>query len=849
MESIALLGYFISGFLLLFSLLLLFYLKRLRSQLKVQKNLLTVFDDEHERLSIISDGTPNIIIITDAKGELKWVNCVFRELVGCSLEEYKKKCGSTIFDVSNNIDIKEIAEEAIRRKKSIFYESIQTVSSGKKIWRSSSISPIFSEDNILKNLLIIDADITEKKKLEHDLNKFSMVANRTGSYVIISDKEDKIEWVNEAFTRITDYEPKEVIGRKNAELMLSDFSNRKIRNEVFQTVLKNHKKYNGEIFSYTNSGKPIWLSIEITPVLDDLGNIIQFVTTGTDITEKKGTEDQLRISDTILNQINALVLVANKEGEITYANPATKSILGYEQDEIIGDGWWKLTAKNREEEIAKKKFISDAVKGTEVLPTTPYENSINNKDGEIRWIRWSDMRVESAYIVGIGLDITERKYAETKLKQYSNKLLLLNDIGKSILSSQSLQNTIVDVLEKVHENFPQSARVSIAMFDFPAGKACFSFVFSPGKNRLSGVEVIPLSTFRKLDILKTNQAYIINNLTELDDHSEIDKMNIEDGIRSYLIMPLFHEQGLLGSINLDSEFAYGFSQDDLELLQNVSSEIAIALQQAKFKQALHESHILLSKRNEDINASLRYAKRLQEAILPPYDYVKHLLPESFILYQPKEIISGDFYWIEKHEEIILLAAADCTGHGAPGAFMSIVGNNLLNQAVNIYNITQPSLILDFINNGLSKVLHNKVDEVSIKDGMDIVLCSFDKRNRILEFSGANNTLWLIRNKELIITKGDKFPVGAYLERGSKLFTNHVVPLLDGDTIYMFSDGFVDQFGGPKGKKFKYDQFRKLLLNIQNQSMEAQKLLLNKAISEWKGDLEQVDDILVIGMKV
>lgn len=849
MENIALLGYFISGFLLLFSLLLLFFLNRSRNRLKEKTALPKILNEETERLTIIAEGTPNIIIITDDKGELKWVNRVFNKLTECSLEEYKKKCGSTIFEVSNNPDIKDIVEEAIRRKQSMFYESYQTISSGKKVWRSSSISPIFGEDNVLKNLLIIDADITEKKKLEQDLNKLSLVANRTGSYVIISDKEDRIEWVNEAFTRITDYEPIEVIGRKNAELMLSDFSNRKIRNEVFQTVLKNHKKYNGEIFNYTGSGRPIWLSIEITPVLDDSGNIAQFVTTGTDITEKKEAEDQLRISDKILNQINALVLVANKEGEITYANPATKTILGYDPKEITGDAWWGLTAKSPEEKIAKKKFISDAVKGTVILPAEPYENSINNKDGEIRWIRWSDMKVDKSFVVGIGLDITERINAEIKLKQYSNKLLLLNDIGKSILSSQSLHDTIVDILKKIHGSFRQSARVSIAMFDSVTGKANFNFVFSPGKHRLSGAMTIPLDSFRKLDTLKLNQAYIINDLGSVDDPSEIDKMNIEDGIRSCLIMPLFYEDGLLGSINLDSEDYKGFTQDDLELLQDVSSEIAIALQQAKFKAAIHESNILLKRRNEDINASLRYAKRLQEAILPPHDYVKHLLPESFIFYQPKEIISGDFYWLEKHEDIILIAAADCTGHGAPGAFMSIVGNNLLNQAVNIYNITQPSLILDFINNGLSKVLHNKVDEVSIKDGMDIVLCSFDKKNKVLEFSGANNTLWMIRNNELIITKGDKFPVGAYLERAAKLFTNHKVQLEEGDTVYMFSDGFADQFGGPKGKKFKYDQFRKFLLSIQNQSMESQKLLLNKALEDWKGDLEQVDDILVIGLKV
>lgn len=843
------LWYFISGFFCLSALSLLYLLRKSKRQSDEKNKLLAAFKGEHERLSIISNGTPNIIIIMDENGEIEWVNKVFTELTEYSLEDYKKKCGRTIYEVTSSPDLKNIVNEAVKENKTMFYETFQITSSGKKVWRASSISPIFDENGSLKKLLIIDSDYTEKKKLEDDLNKLSLVANRTGSYVVISDKEDKIEWVNEAFSRITGYQPKEVIGKKNAELLLSDFSNRKIRNEVFQTVLKKHKKYNGEIYNYTNDGRPIWLSIEITPVLDDAGSIAQFVTTGSEITEKKITEDQLRISDKILNQINALVLVADKAGEITYANPATKSILGYDPKEIIGDAWWKLTAKSPEEEISKKQFMSDAVKGKVDLPSAPYENSINNKNGEIRWIRWSDTKDEGSFAVGIGLDITERINAENRLKQYSRKLTLLNDIGKSILLSHSLKDTISDILKKVKENFPQSVRISIAMFDFVTGNASFSFVFSAENNNLNTDAVIPLTAFGSLESLKLNQPYINNNISELTNPSETDKMNIADGIRSYAVMPLLHEYGLLGSINLESEVCNAFSEDDVELLQNISSEIAIALQQAQFKQAIHDSNVLLKKRNEDINASLRYAKRLQEAILPPYDYVKHLLPSSFILYQAKEIISGDFYWMEKHGETILIAAADCTGHGAPGAFMSIVGNNLLNQAVNIHNITQPSLILDFINTGLSKVLHNKVDEVSIKDGMDIVLCSLDKQKKVLEFSGANNTLWLIRNRELIITKGDKFPVGASLQRGAKLFTNHKIQLLEGDALYMFSDGFADQFGGPKGKKFKYNQLRELLLKIQDQSMEAQKLSLHNTIIKWKGDLEQVDDILVIGLKI
>jgi PAS domain S-box-containing protein len=708
--------------------------------------------------------------------------------------------------------------------------------------------------------------LEEKNKLEKELQRLALVASRSANYVIIADKEDRIEWVNEAFTRITGYTPDKVIGRKNAELMLSNFTNYKIRNEVFQTVIKNHGNYQGEICNYTEDGRFIWLSMDITPILNESGGIFQFVISGSDITRRKANDEQLKISERILDQINAIVLVADREGRISYVNPATKSILGFDPSELQGDGWWKHTAKSPAEQESKKKMVSDAIRGKVELPSAPYENSINNKDGQVRWIRWSDSRDDAGFAVGIGLDITERIEAEAKLKHYSRELLLLNDIGKSILSSRSLQDTINDVLRKIKDNFSQSVRVSIAMFDFEAGTANFNFVWSENLGNLEVNSSLPLKEFRSLETLQRNQAFISNNITALADPSETDEMNIASGVNSYIAMPLFHESGLIGSINLESEAISGFSTDDVQLLQTISSEIAIALQQAELKQALQEKNILLEERNEDINASLRYAKRLQEAILPPNDYVKYLLPESFILYQPKDIISGDFYWLEKDSDVILIAAADCTGHGTPGAFMSIVGNNLLSQAVNIYHITQPSLILDFINNGLSKVLHNKLDEVSIKDGMDIVLCSLDLRKNILEFSGANNALWLIRNKELHITKGDKFPVGAYLERGSRLFTNHIIELQAGDTIYIFSDGFADQFGLssqdwhkregqklgaslPKGKKFKYNQLRELLLSIQQESMESQKLLLNKAFLEWKGELEQVDDILVIGIKI
>ncbi len=263
-----------------------------------------------------------------------------------------------------------------------------------------------------------------------------------------------------------------------------------------------------------------------------------------------------------------------------------------------------------------------------------------------------------------------------------------------------------------------------------------------------------------------------------------------------------------------------------------------------------EKNIELDEKNKDITASIRYAKRIQDAILPPNDYVKTYLPKTFILFKPKDIVSGDFYWLQDKKDQILFAAVDCTGHGVPGAFMSIVGHNAIDQIVAEQGLTKPSEILDALNKSVSDTLRqSNSEDNSVKDGMDLSLCAFNRRTNMMEYAGAFNPFWMIRNGEFIEIKGDKFPIGNLKKGENKKFTNHSIPLQVGDTIYVFSDGFADQFGGPLGKKYKYSAFRNLLLQIQHLPMEEQGELLDQAIEDWKGNLEQVDDILVIGTRL
>lgn len=250
---------------------------------------------------------------------------------------------------------------------------------------------------------------------------------------------------------------------------------------------------------------------------------------------------------------------------------------------------------------------------------------------------------------------------------------------------------------------------------------------------------------------------------------------------------------------------------------------------------------------KNVTDSIRYAKRLQDSILPPERRIKELLPEAFVYYRPKDIVSGDFYWMEQVADRVLFAAVDCTGHGVPGAFMSLVGHNGLNQAAKERGLSRPGEILRELNRIAYEALHKDREQHLIRDGMDLALCSYDRERRILDFAGANCPLYLVRGGETKAFAPAKTAVGSYDLNGEP-FAEHRLELREGDMVYIFSDGYADQFGGPKGKKFLYRRFRELLVEISAQPADRQRRMLHDALNAWRGAHEQVDDILVIGMR-
>ncbi len=270
-----------------------------------------------------------------------------------------------------------------------------------------------------------------------------------------------------------------------------------------------------------------------------------------------------------------------------------------------------------------------------------------------------------------------------------------------------------------------------------------------------------------------------------------------------------------------------------------------------YQTVLVEMNQIVSEKNKEITDSIEYAKHIQNGILPSVGIINSSLPDSFIFYKPKDIVAGDFYWLHNPSPVgegrgeVLFAACDCTGHGVPGAMVSVICSNPLNRAVKEFNLVVPGDILNKVRELVLETFEKS--EHVVNDGMDISLCAWNKSTNELFWAGANNSLWIIQDNVLKEIKGDKQPIGK--SDHQKPFVTHMLKLTKGDVIYIFTDGYPDQFGGDNGKKFKYKQLKELALSVNQLPMQEQKMRLAETFDKWKGELQQIDDVLIMGIRV
>lgn len=444
----------------------------------------------------------------------------------------------------------------------------------------------------------------------------------------------------------------------------------------------------------------------------------------------------------------------------------------------------------------------------------------------------------------------ERTYLNTRL---------LSEIGRQLTSTLEFDSIFL----KLHENVNQ-------LMD----AACFGVrLYHPGKNMVeykfemengerqepAWVSMDDHDNYSVWCIRNKKEIFLNDNLTEYKKYVNRIRVVTGDMPHSLIFYPMMIGDRILGVITIQSFQRNAYTKYHLDILKTLASYTAIALENANLyehleekvrertAEVLHQKEIIEQK-NKEITDSINYSKQIQRAILPFKSEMTRLLPDSFCYYLPKDVVSGDFYWISQRDGKVLVAAADCTGHGVPGAFMSMLGSSKLDHAVLERGLTKPSEILKMLNVGVKSTLKQNEHGSLSRDGMDIALCAIDMQQLTLQFSGANRPLYHIRNGMLCEVPPTKSAIGGLTPETQK-FMHEEISLRKGDVIYLFTDGYADQFGGKDGKKFMTKQFKDMLLDISQKPMSEQEMILEQTLEKWKEDREQVDDILVIGIRV
>ena len=571
----------------------------------------------------------------------------------------------------------------------------------------------------------------------------------------------------------------------------------------------------------------------------------------------------------LISSSSEYILITDVNDKVTWANDGFTRLTGYTLNEVLGK---KPSSFLR----GKETHINDSFRiDSKAHLRIPFKEEALNykKNGSPIWLSFSVIPIftkGNAFegFITIGSDITHIKRNEELLRQNSTRLNTINSLLSTLLQATNKKELIKSLGEVLLINGFNINAVHFAKSDEQKQVSQYFYHSYVGNN--------DLRLLNKEQINEMLRYFLIKPITYLKNCSRIKTQKIPtellslNKICSLLVIPIAKGDGAFYFFGFTSEDENAFNDEQVALLSEIRQTLLVSLKQLDLRSKLETKQKQIEEKNKEITDSIQYAQKIQSSILPERKQTVKLLPNSFVYYKPKDIVSGDYYWLTERNDRVYFTAADCTGHGVPGAFMSLIGTSLLNQIVKGKKYSSANEILNELRTKVINTLRQNEANPNQKDGMDMGFCVWDKMKYTLEFSGANNNLVIIRNHQaplidlftgtissemysennvykLFELRGDRQPIGI---SGTELrsFHNHEFKLHSGDTIYLFSDGITDQFGGPKGKKLLSKNLKRFLLSIQHHEMKEQEKLLSKFLNNWKGTLEQTDDILIIGAR-
>jgi transcriptional regulator with GAF, ATPase, and Fis domain len=435
-------------------------------------------------------------------------------------------------------------------------------------------------------------------------------------------------------------------------------------------------------------------------------------------------------------------------------------------------------------------------------------------------------------------------------KAYQN-VKLLGEIGLQITTELSTDK----IIEKVYENvnsLMDAAAFAIGIMSESRARIEFRGAMERGKKLPNFYHSMNDDKRFSVWAIKNRREVLINDYSkEYNKYvKEIKPPEAGEDPESIIYLPLISKDVVIGVITVQSFRKNAYDEYSLNILRSLAVFAANAIENAEAYRKIEAQNEDIRRTNDKMTASINYARRIQQAMLPDRTAIQAVLPDSFILFRPRDIVSGDFYWFLEKDGKIFIAAVDCTGHGVPGAFMSMIGNDFLNEIVSLLDIEAPDLILNELHKHVRKAL--KQAETDNRDGMDVALCVIDPQRRVLEYAGAKNPLIYIRHDQPQIVhhiKGDKVPIGGMQKEDDRCFTKHVIPIESTTSFYIFTDGLQDQFGGNQGMKYTINRIKKFFAEHCQLPMEQQRRELRSEMMDWMQNERQIDDILVIGFKI
>lgn len=432
------------------------------------------------------------------------------------------------------------------------------------------------------------------------------------------------------------------------------------------------------------------------------------------------------------------------------------------------------------------------------------------------------------------------------LEDSFNNLKFIGEIGKSITVNLSVKDILQSIYKQLNE-LMEASIVAFGLIDDSQKKLFFHGIEDGNYEMTTGCDYINDMNQLSVWCFKNQKDIFINDFdTEFYFYIPHQIEHLRNR-KSLIYSPITFKDKRLGVFTVQSYNKNAYNQNHLQIINNITIYTAIALENANSFKILNSQNVLLEKNNAQIHSSLSYASRIQNAILPKLNIESHLFLRNFVFYRPRDLVSGDFYWYKNFGRFSVIAAADCTGHGVPGAIMSMLGISFLNEIVNRRNLTMPGQILNELRASIKSSLKQTGEIGHSQDGMDIAFCSINIESKTLYFAGANNPLWLFREDEFIEIKADRQPVGIYFKENP--FTEHSIQLNEDDVFYIFSDGFHSQFGGSNMTKYKLKRFKNLLKDIHKKTVNEQKEILINEFDSWKNNYQQTDDVLVIGLQI